>query len=277
MLPAIVSKSCVQRLYIDRITHTLPIDSSAPHPLLAILPVLAASTVQLLSLSGNALTDADGAVIGSCLTNNTMLGALTLSNNHLAASTAASLAAALLLNTTLAYLNLNHNPLTSHHLTTILTPFTPAPVDLPPKVAAALKGAQPPPAYRTQVNKETKAAYREANGTLRQLWCGGCEVSGSDVVERVRQVVAARQVAVPEGKEGAEGASGVGQCNGLERIGLEWNDCSVSEWAELCTMAPTVSVKSEQRTKHVRPSVAPPPVSIAPADAVEQQADVVAA
>ena len=276
LLPAIVSKSCVQRLYVDRITFTQPIDNSSPHPLLAVLPALAASNVQLLSLSGNALTDADGAAIASALTNNPTLAALTLSNNQLAAATTAALSAALLLNTALAYLNVNYNPLTAPQLLTLLTPFTTAPIEPPPKGAnAAKQAAQPPPPYRVQTNKDTKASYREANGSLRQLWCSGCEASGGELVERVRQVVAARRTAVTEGSEGVQ--SGTGQCSALERLGMECNAWTGSEWAELSAMAPVVSVEAEQSSKHVRPFIAPPPVSTGATDAVIEQVDVAAA
>ena len=276
MMPTIVSKSCVQRLYIDRITLASPSDTDAPHPLLLLLPALAASNVQLLSLTGNGLTDTDGAAIASVLTSNTMLGALTLSNNHLAAATTASLAAALLLNTALAYVNLSHNPITAPHMLTLLASFTATPIDPPPKATAASKAAQPPPPYRVQAVKDSKgAAYREANGTVRQLWCGGCGMSGGELVERVRQVVAASRAAAVIG---AEVAAGVGQCNGLERLGLEDNDWDSSEWSELCAMAPIVSVETERVSKHVRTSIAPPIFATAATNAIDgTQADVAAA
>ena len=300
LLAAVVSKSCVQRLYVERITLTPLIDSSAPHPLLTILPALAASNVQLLSLSGNALTDSDGAAIATSITNNPTLAALTLSNNHLATSTTTALAATLLLNTTLAYLNLNHNPLTTPHLIALLQPLTSAPVDPPPKQPpAAAKGAQPPLPlpYRVVVSKETKACWREANATLRQLWCSGCGIGsngggsekdgGGGVVERIRQVLAVRQVGAIGGAEGSESGSsggsgvGLGQYNVLERLSLERNDLDDSEWAELSGMGPVVTVETavdRSGKKHVRPCAAPVPASATTtADVVAPQSAVVAA
>ena len=279
LLPAVVSRSCVQKLYLDRITLTASVDDSTPHPLTAILPSLAASNVQLLSLSCNRLTDVDGAAIASALTTHTTLVALTLCQNNLAASTAAALSAALLLNTALAYLNLSHNPLTAPQLLALLAPFTTAPVEAPAKGAGAAKGAQPPPPYRVQLNKETKTSYREANGTLRRLCCSGCAVAGKEAVERVRQVVAAgRRIGAAEGKEAAEAASGaVGACNALERLLLDGNDWAVDELAELRATEPVVSVEAERVVKHLRPAVASLPSATTSAVSVTSQADVAAA
>ena len=128
-LGQVTAKSCVQKLYVDHITITPTSSPSSSHPLLALLPSLPSSPLQLLSLQSVGLSDADAAVLLSSLSSAPSLAVLNLAHNSLSHLSSSALHSALLTSTTLLHLTLTANPLTADDLGRVLAALLPGPVE----------------------------------------------------------------------------------------------------------------------------------------------------